>query len=266
MFDVDGKVIVVIGGYGVLGTAICQGLALAGAKIAILGLDIALASALAETLPTDSVGGVCDVTDIDTIQKAADQVLSHYGHIDALINAAGGNHPKATVTSDLSFFDLSQEAIHKVFDLNFHGSLYACQVFGKIFAAQKHGMILNISSMAAMQPLTRVVSYSAAKAAINNFTQWLAVHFASEYDPRIRVNAIAPGFFLTAQNRYLLTEESDGSLTARGKQILDHTPMRRFGEPDELIGVTIWLLSDAARFVTGVVIPIDGGFSAFSGV
>ena len=266
MFDIKDKVIVITGGYGVLGSALCNGLAEAGAKIAILGRNLEKAATLAASLPTEAIGIVCDVTDVASIQNAAEEVLAHFGKIDALINGAGGNRAQATVTQDLPFFDLSQAAIHDVFDLNFHSTIYTCQVFGKIFTLQKQGTILNISSMASIQPLTRVVSYSAAKAALNNFTQWLAVHLATEYDPQIRVNAIAPGFFLTNQNRYLVTNESDGSLTARGQQIVDHTPMQRFGEPEELVGATRWLLSDAARFVTGVVIPIDGGFSAFSGV
>jgi NAD(P)-dependent dehydrogenase (short-subunit alcohol dehydrogenase family) len=166
----------------------------------------------------------------------------------------------------VKFFDLPAEALRGVFDLNFMGTFLPSQVFGRYFAEQKRGLILNISSMNAFRPLTKICGYSAAKAAVSNFTQWLAVHMCQNYSTDIRVNAIAPGFFLTEQNRFLLTDEKTGQLTARGKTILDHTPMGRFGSPDDLFGAVRWLLSDASKFVTGIVVPIDGGFSAFSGV
>jgi NAD(P)-dependent dehydrogenase (short-subunit alcohol dehydrogenase family) len=186
--------------------------------------------------------------------------------VDILINAAGGNHPSATTGSDLSFFDLPLDALRQVGDLNLLGTILPCQVFGQAMAERGEGAILNISSMNAFRPLTRIPAYSAAKAAINNFTQWLAVHMAQNYSPRIRVNALAPGFFLTEQNRFLLTDKHTGELTARGQAILAHTPMNRFGTPEDLLGAAMWLVSPASAFVTGVVIPIDGGFSSFSGV
>ena len=182
------------------------------------------------------------------------------------MNAAGGNKPQATTSADLTFFNLPADALRWVFDLNIIGTVLPSQVFGKIMAEKGEGTILNISSMNAFRPLTRIPAYSAAKAGVSNFTQWLAVHLAQLYSPKIRVNAIAPGFFLTQQNRFLLTDEKSGELTARGKSIIDHTPMARFGNPEDLFGAVLWLLSPASAFVTGVIVPIDGGFSAYSGV
>jgi NAD(P)-dependent dehydrogenase (short-subunit alcohol dehydrogenase family) len=207
-----------------------------------------------------------DVLKKETLVQAEEVIHSELGTVDALINAAGGNRPTATTSPDLSFFDLPDDALRGVFDLNLLGTIIPSQVFGRGMAERGEGAILNISSMSAFRPLTRVLGYSAAKAGISNFTQWLAVHMAKEYSPRIRVNAIAPGFFLTEQNRYLMTEKDTGELTPRGKSVIAHTPMARFGSPDELIGAVMWLLSPASSFVTGVVIPIDGGFDAFSGV
>jgi len=192
--------------------------------------------------------------------------LGQFGRVDILINGAGGNRKRATTSPDLAFFDLPADAIQWVFSLNFIGTLLPSQVFGRLMAEQEHGVILNVSSMNAFRPLTRIPAYSAAKAAVSNFTQWLAVHMAQEYSPRIRVNAIAPGFFLTEQNRFLLTDEQTGELTLRGKTIIAHTPMGHFGDPEDLIGTVLWLLSPGAKFVTGIVVPVDGGFSAFSGV
>jgi len=183
-----------------------------------------------------------------------------------LVNGAGGNKKEATTGKDLSFFDLPPEAVQWVFNLNFLGTLLPSQVFGKKMVERGEGVILNISSMNAFRPLTRIPAYSGAKAAVSNFTQWLAVHIAQEYSPNIRVNALAPGFFLTDQNRFLLTDEKSGELTPRGRQIIDHTPQARFGDPEDLLGAMFWLLSPASQFVTGVVVPIDGGFSAYSGV
>jgi NAD(P)-dependent dehydrogenase (short-subunit alcohol dehydrogenase family) len=201
-----------------------------------------------------------------SLETARQIVLEQFGRVDILINGAGGNKKQASTSPDQSFFALTPEAIRWVFDLNCLGTILTSQVFGKVMVDQDQGVILNISSMNAFRPLTRVPAYSAAKAAVSNFTQWLAVHIAQEYSTHIRVNAIAPGFFITEQNRALLTDPATGELTARGQSILAHTPMKRFGIPEDLLGTVIWLLSPAASFVTGVVVPVDGGFSAFSGV
>ena len=213
-----------------------------------------------------SVAITCNVLDRGSIEKCAEEILNKFGRIDILINGAGGNKPQATTGVENSFFDLPEDAFKWVFDLNLLGSILPSQVFGRIMAEQKHGIILNISSMNAFRPLTRIPAYSAAKAGISNFTQWLAVHMAQEYSPEIRVNAIAPGFFLTDQNRFLLTEKETGQLTTRGQKIIDHTPMNRFGNPADLEGTILWLISSASTFVTGIVVPVDGGFSAYSGV
>jgi len=265
-FSIQDQVAVVTGGTGVLCAEICRALAQAGAKVAVLGHRLAPAQALAAELGKPASGYACDVLDKASIQAAAGEVLDAYGRVDILINGAGGNQPGATTTSSQTFFDLPEEALRQVFDLNLLGTLLPCQVFGKGMAAQKGGAILNISSMNAIRPLTRIPAYSAAKAAVSNFTQWLAVYMAQEYGPSIRVNAIAPGFFLTEQNRFLLTDRTTGELSARGKAILSHTPLGRFGVPADLSGTLLWLVSPAAAFVTGVVVPVDGGFSAYSGV
>jgi len=208
----------------------------------------------------------CDILDSQMLQQAAGTVTEHFGHIDYLINGAGGNHPKATTSPEQPFFGIPAESFEFVLKLNLQGTVLPSQVFGKYMAEHKSGVILNISSMNAFRPLTRIPAYSAAKAAVSNFTQWLAVHLAQEYSANIRVNALAPGFFMTEQNRFLLTDAQSGELTARGKTIIDHTPLARFGEPNDLVGAMFWLLSPASAFVTGIVVPIDGGFSAFSGV
>jgi len=207
-----------------------------------------------------------NVLERKSLEQANDTIRQEFGRLDMLVNGAGGNKPTASTSKDLSFFDLPNDALKFVFDLNIIGTILPSQVFGKTLAAQKEGVILNVSSMNAFRPLTRVLAYSAAKAGVSNFTQWLAVHMAQEYSPNIRVNAIAPGFFLTEQNRYLLTEPNTGALTERGQAIIAHTPMARFGTPDDLLGAVLWLLSPASAFVSGAVIPIDGAFSAFSGV
>lgn len=265
-YDFHGRVAVVTGGAGVLGTVICRALVEAGAKVAILDLNPQKAGALAHDLGSGAIGLACNVLDKASVEAAAQTVIQTFGGVDILINGAGGNKPQATTGAEQSFFDLPADALRWVFDLNLMGTILPSQVFGKIMTQQKSGVILNISSMNAFRPLTRIPAYSAAKAGVSNFTQWLAVHMAQEYSANIRVNAIAPGFFLTEQNRFLLTDKDTGELTERGKSILAHTPMNRFGTPDDLLGATMWLLSPAASFVTGVVIPIDGGFSAFSGV
>lgn len=269
-FDLTGKVAVITGGTGVLGTAMTRGLAAAGASVAILARTEASTRALAEDIEAaggGAIGVAADVLDKLALARAAESVLKAYGRVDILVNGAGGNRPEATaVPGQQSFFDLPLDALQWVVNLNFMGSLMASQVFGKLLAGQGRGVVLNVSSMASFTPLTRVVAYAGAKAALNNFTRWLAVYMATEHNPELRVNAIAPGFFLGAQNRYLLIDEKTGELTPRGRQIIEHTPMGRFGEPDDLVGTMLWLVSDASRFVTGIVVPLDGGFGAYSGV
>ncbi len=269
MEDFTGQSIVMTGGTGVLGKAIARSLAAAGADIALLSRYAARGAAVIELF--GSIKGrcaafACDVMERDSLDKAAEEIIRSFGKVDCLLNGAGGNHPQATTRADQSFFQLEQGALRLVSDLNLLGTILPSQVFGSFMAKQKSGVILNISSMNAFRPLTRIPAYSAAKAAVSNFTQWLAVHMAQEYSPNIRVNAIAPGFFLTEQNRFLLTDATSGELTERGKKIITHTPMGRFGKPEDLIGAVHWLLSPASEFVTGIVLPVDGGFSAYSGV
>jgi NAD(P)-dependent dehydrogenase (short-subunit alcohol dehydrogenase family) len=269
-FDFCGRTVVVTGATGVLGGEIACALAGCRANVAMLDRNLEPGQGLIDLMGRQAasrvtlVGG--DVLDLDSLRSASTQIVERFGGVDALVNAAGGNKPEATTGPGRSFFDLPPDALRAVFDLNLLGTILPCQVFGRLMAARGEGVILNISSMNAFRPLTRISAYSAAKAAVSNFTQWLAVHMAQEYSPKIRVNAIAPGFFLTRQNRFLLTDERTGELTPRGTSILAHTPMKRFGEPPDLLGATLWLLSPASSFVTGAVIPIDGGFSAFSGV
>jgi len=265
----DGKIVVITGGAGVLCAPLCYSLAAEGARIAILDINAHATDELAQKIIQSGGAAIalaCDVSVKDDIEIAAQAILHTYGNVDILINGAGGNSPLATTRADLSFFELPENAINWVIELNLKGTIMACQVFGGIMAQQKQGIILNISSMNAFRPLTRIPVYSAAKAAVSNFTQWLAVHMAQEYSPEIRVNAIAPGFFLTDQNRYLLVDKETGNLSPRGQTIIEHTPMKRFGNPDDLLGTVHWLLSPAASFITGIVVPIDGGFSAFSGI
>ena len=267
-FDLSGKVAVITGGAGVLCTAMGAALAEAGVKIAVLDMNAEAAESLAVKLRSaggEAIGIACNVLEKESLEAATQEVMAKYGRIDILINGAGGNKPQATTNPTQNFFDLPAEALRWVFDLNLIGTILPSQVFGKIMAKQKEGVILNISSMNAFRPLTRIPAYSAAKAGVSNFTQWLAVHMAMEYSPQIRVNAIAPGFFVGEQNRRLLFNQ-DNSLTARGQSIINHTPMGRFGTPDDLLGTVFWLLSPASAFVTGIVVPVDGGFSAYGGV
>ena len=269
LFGLSGKAVLITGGGGVLCGAMSQALARAGARIAVLDRSLEAAQEVANRIVTAGGTAVtvqCDVLDRPSLEAAAATVLAAFGRVDILVNGAGGNSPQATTSADLAFFDLPADAIQWVFNLNFIGTLLPSQVFGRLMAERGEGVILNVSSMNAFRPLTRIPAYSAAKAAVSNFTQWLAVHVAQEYSPRIRVNAIAPGFFLTEQNRFLLTDEATGELTQRGRTIIEHTPMVRFGLPEDLVGTVLWLLSPASAFVTGVVVPVDGGFSAFSGV
>ena len=265
-FDIKGKVAVVTGGAGVLCATFCREFAAAGAKVAVLDLRADAAESLANEIGKDAIGVACNVLDRVDIESSAQRVLTAFGHVDILVNGAGGNNPKATTSPEQPFFNLPADALRLVFDLNLMGTILPSQVFGKIMARQKSGVILNIASMNALRPLTRIAAYSAAKAGISNFTQWLAVHMAQEYSPEIRVNAIAPGFFLTDQNRFLLTDKDTSELTPRGRTIITHTPQGRFGTPEDLLGAVMWLVSPAAAFVTGIVVPVDGGFSAFSGV
>jgi NAD(P)-dependent dehydrogenase (short-subunit alcohol dehydrogenase family) len=270
MFDLTGKVAVVTGGSGALGAAMCQGLAAAGATVVVLARRETQVTAVVNAITAangKAWGLSADVLDTAGLAAACEQILEVEGRIDILVNGAGGNKPEATaIPGQRSFFDLPREALEWVTDLNWMGTVLPCQVFGRVMTEQKSGVIVNISSMASFTPLTRVVAYAGAKAAINNFTQWLAVYMAREHHPAIRVNAIAPGFFLGDQNRFLLIDEKTGELTPRGQQIISHTPMGRFGEPEDLTGTLLWLASDASRFVTGIVVPVDGGFSAYTGV
>ena len=270
LFDLSGKVAAITGGGGVLCGTLSRALARLGVRVAVLDILEETAQRVANDIVEAGGKAIalrCDVLDKTSLEAARDAALSRFGRVDILINGAGGNKQQASTSSDLSFFDLPYEALRWVFDLNLLGTLLPSQVFGKSMVEQDGGSILNISSMNAFRPLTRTPAYAAAKAGVSNFTQWLAVHMAQEYSPNIRVNAIAPGFFLTGQNRFLLTDETTGSLTPRGETIVKHTPMGRFGDPEDLIGTVVWLLSPAASsFITGIVVPVDGGFNAFSGV
>jgi NAD(P)-dependent dehydrogenase (short-subunit alcohol dehydrogenase family) len=267
--NVAGKVAVVTGGYGALCGVLSLALARANAKVAILGRHVEEGEKVVEGIKAQGGEGLalaCDVIDRNSLDRSLEKIHEALGPIDILINGAGGNHPKATTSVDLPFFALEEAAVDHVFDLNFKGTFMASQVFGRDMTEKGEGIIINIASMNAFRPLTRIPAYSAAKSAVANFTQWLAVHMALEYSPRIRVNAIAPGFFLTHQNRFLLIDEETGELTPRGQSIIDHTPQGRFGEPRDLITTMMWLLTEGAEHVTGIVVPVDGGFSAFSGV
>ncbi len=269
LFNIQGQTAVITGGSGHFGRAMALALAQSGAQVAVLGRHAQTAQTVAETIQAEggsALGLACDVLSRASLEHALEQVTHTFGLVDMLINAAGGNSPAATTSTDQSFFDLDVEAANHVFGLNFTGTFQSCQVFGRGMAERGQGCIVNVTSMSALRPLTRVPAYGAAKAAVINFTQWLATYMAQEYSPRIRVNALAPGFFLTEQNRYLMVDAQSGVLTPRGQTIIDHTPMGRLGAPEDLLGTLLWLVSPASAFVTGVVIPIDGGFSSFSGV
>jgi NAD(P)-dependent dehydrogenase (short-subunit alcohol dehydrogenase family) len=266
-FDLDGRVAVVTGGYGVLGGSMADGLAAAGARVAIFGRRREMVMNKVEQLRDrgcESIALVADAMDESQLRRVRGELLEAWGRVDILVNAAGGNVQRARTDSQ-SVFEMPFDAFDEVVRLNLHGSVYPTLAFGEAMAGQRRGAIVNISSMASYQALSGVMGYSAAKAAIDNFTRWMAVEMARKYGDRVRVNAIAPGFFIADQNRAVLVEP-DGSYTARAKAIIARTPMGRFGSHSELNGAVQWLCSDAAAFVTGVVIPIDGGFSAFSGV
>lgn len=268
LFSLQERVAVITGGAGGLGSVMVRVLARAGAQVIILNRTLEKAEHLAKAVRQEGGKALalrCDVLRPEVLRTARQRIVETFGRVDILINAAEGNRPAATTAPDQSFFRLSPAAMKAVFDLNLFGTIYPCQVFGERMAEQGNGVILNITSMTALRPLTRVVAYSAAKAAVANFTAWLAVTMAREYSPAIRVNALAPGFFVTEQNRFLLVEEN-GEPSPRGRDVLAHTPMGRFGEPEDLAGAVLFLVSDASRFVTGTVVTVDGGFSAFAGV
>ncbi len=268
-FDVQGKTAVITGGGGVLGRVMARALAEAGVRVAVISLHVTSSAKVAEAIRAaggEALGVACNVMDRTALEQAREEILRTFTSIDILVNGAGGNQPQATTSPERSFFDLDVQTIDSVLGLNFTGTFQSCQVFGRDMANRKQGCIVNITSMSGLRPLTHVPAYSAAKAAIVNLTQWLAVHMAQEYSPAIRVNAIAPGFFLTEQNRYLMVDAQSGAPTPRGQTIVDHTPMGRLGVPEDLLGTLLWLVSPASAFVTGTVIPVDGGFSAFSGV
>jgi NAD(P)-dependent dehydrogenase (short-subunit alcohol dehydrogenase family) len=268
LFDLSGRVVVVTGATGVLAGSAARYLAGQGASVVFLGRDQdKLDRALDETrgLPGKTAGFSCDVLDVPGLERVRDDVFTRFGRIDALVNAAGGNQPGATITPAQTFLDLDVSAFRQVMGLNLDGTVIPSLVFAKTFSAQKRGVIVNFSSMASTQAISRVVGYSSAKAAVDNFTRWLAVELASKFGAGVRVNAVAPGFFIADQNRRLLLNE-DGTPTARGQSVLAKTPFRRFGHADELHGALHFLLSDASAFVTGTVLPVDGGFSCFSGV
>ena len=267
MTQLAGKVAVVTGGTGVLGSVMVRGLAAAGARVAVLGRNADKAAGIAESI--NAAGGEALATPGDVLEQADLESVRHtvtetWGRIDILVNAAGGNQAGATIPPGSTVFDVDSSAMRQVVDLNLMGTFLPSQVLARTMAEQGGGSIINISSMAADRALTRVIGYSAAKAGVDNLTRWLAVEFGLK-QTGIRVNAIAPGFFIGEQNRRLLTNE-DGSLSERGQQVISHPPLGRFGEPEELVGTLLWLAGDASRFVTGVVVPVDGGFSAFSGV
>ncbi|HEU0027857.1 MAG TPA: SDR family oxidoreductase [Ktedonobacterales bacterium] len=269
LFDIRGKVAVVVGGSGALGGAIARGLGQAGARVAIMGRRSDACERVAAelgALGAEAIAMPCDALDRDALTRAAVDIEARLGQVDILVNAAGGNDPRATTTPGQPFFELDPAAIEAVFANNMRSVTLPCQVFGRGMARRGSGAILNIASMSALRPLTQVGAYGAAKAAVVNFTQWLATYMAQQYGPGIRVNALAPGFFLTEQNRFLLFDAGTKRWTSRGQTIVAHTPMGRLGEPDDLIGAALWLVSPAAAFVTGIVVPVDGGFSAYSGV
>ena len=267
MFEIDKKVAVVTGGGGVLGGSISESLLKAGASVVVLDIRKENLEARIEYLKQfgDVKGWVCNVLDMDSLKTVRQEIIKKYGRIDILINAAGGNIPGATLDEDQTIFDMKIEDFNRVTDLNLNGTVYPSLVFGEAMAQNNSGSIINISSMATYSAISRVPGYSVAKTGVNIFTQWLATEMAQKFSKKIRVNAIAPGFFIGDQNRIVLINP-DGSLTGRSKKVIAKTPMGRFGDISELNGLVQFLCSDAASFITGAIIPVDGGFSAFSGV
>jgi len=268
LFSLKGKTAIITGGTGVLGGAMVKGLAAAGASVVIIGRRLEAGQTLANEIIASggtAIAIAADVLNKEQLITARETVIKKFGSIDILVNAAGGNMPGAVIPPDKTFFDLDMDQFQKVVDLNLLGTVLPSQILTEDMAKRKKGVIINIASMASFRPITRVVGYSAAKAAVENFTEWLATEMASKFGEGIRVNAIAPGYFLTEQNRTLLTNP-DGSYTARGNAAIKQTPFGRFGKPEELVGTLIWLCSDASAFVTGVDVPVDGGFNVFCGV
>jgi len=268
LFDLNGKVSVVTGGNGILGRAMCSGLCDKGAKVAILGRNKESGDRVATEICAkggDATFFVTDVLNIEQLNLVKSLILEKYGQIDILVNAAGGNMPGANIQPDQSFFDLDMDAMKKVVELNYFGTLYPIRVFAEDIVKRGTGSIINITSASSERPLTRVLGYSSAKAAVKNLTEWLSVEFAQKYGQGIRVNALSPGFFLTDQNRSLLIDQQ-GNLTPRGRLIIQNTPQQRMGDPEDLVGALLYLASDASRFVTGTTTIVDGGFNAFSGV
>ena len=268
LFDLTGKTALITGGTGVLGNAMAKGLAEAGANTVILGRRKESGDELVKSIKSQGARSMfvkADVLNATDLLSAKESVVKEFGTIDILVNAAGGNLPGAVIMPEQSFFDLKMEEFGKVVDLNLTGTVLPSKIFGEEMAKRKKGVIINIASMASLRPITRVVGYSASKAAVDNFTHWLAIEMAKKFGEGIRVNAIAPGFFITEQNRKLLTNP-DGTYTLRGEAAIRQTPFNRFGLPEELVGTLIWLCSDASKFVTGVTVPVDGGFNVFCGV
>ena len=268
LFDITGRTAVITGGTGVLGGAMAIGLAEAGAHVVVLGRKKENGDAILKKISEKGKKAMfvqADVLNAEQLSEAKEKILKEHKTIDILINAAGGNLPGAVILPEQNFFDLQIAEFQKVVDLNLLGTVLPTKIFCDVMAKQRKGVIINIASMSSFRPITRVVGYSAAKAAVDNFTGWLAIEMAKKFGEGIRVNAIAPGFFITEQNRKLLTNE-DGTYTPRGQAAIQNTPFARFGLPEELIGTLIWLCSDASRFVTGIDVAVDGGFNVFSGV
>ncbi len=268
MFNIQGKTAIVTGGTGVLGSVMAQGLAEAGVNVVIIGRRKEAGEALVDSFKKKNLKAKfvqADVLKADDLLRAKDEIEKYFGDADILVNAAGGNMPGAIITPQQTFFDLNMEEFGKVVDLNLTGTVLPTKIFCEGMARRKKGVIINIASMSSFRAITRVVGYSAAKSAVMNFTEWLAIEMSKKFGEGIRVNGIAPGFFITEQNRNLLTNP-DGTYTERGQNAINSTPFNRFGQPDELVGTLIWLCSDASKFVTGVTVPVDGGFNVFCGV
>ena len=260
---------IVTGGGGAICGAIARALAAEGASVAVWDLDQAAGEKVATEIRAAggrAVGVACDATDRAEVVSALDRTIEAFGSVDILVAGAGGGRRDATTSPELSFFDIEENGLRSALDLNYMTAVVPCQEVGRRFARQGTGVVLVISSIAGIRPLTRSIGYSNGKAALNSFVRWLAVEFAENYDARIRVNAIAPGFVLSNQNRFLLIDETTGDATERAQQILEHVPQARLGEPEDIVGAALWLVSDQARFVTGVILPVDGGFTARAGV